>query len=290
MPSQWVAGASLVVLSLSILGCTTAPVTGRSQFIAVPAALVEQQALSAYPGKLQEDAPGGVDVDAKQTARLKGIVARIVTPAVRYKPEAANWKWEVHLLNTKSMNAWCMAGGKMAMYAGLMDNLKLTDDEIAAIMGHEIAHALLDHQREGMSRQLGVGAGLALVGSAANLSTGQSELLGKAFKLGLELPHDRTQESEADYVGALLAAQAGFNPQGAVSTWQKWVEFDTRNGISGQPEYLSTHPAPDNRIQNLQKAMPELMAFYQANRPAPAPRIHKAKAKRYVAKPRRARK
>ena len=155
-----------------------------------------------------------------------------------------------------------MPGGKVMFYTGIIDRLNLTDDEIAAIMGHEISHALREHSRERISRQYATQTGIGVAASIFGLSQGQAQLANVAGDLGLSRPHSRTQESEADQIGLELMARAGYNPQAAISLWQKMQ----RASQGEPPQFLSTHPASSNRIAELQSLMPKVMPLYQKAR------------------------
>ena len=144
-------------------------------------------------------------------------------------------------------------------YTGIIDRLKLTDDEIAAIMGHEMAHALREHGRENVSRQYAQQAGLSILAAATGLSEGQAQLAQMVGQIGISLPNNRTQESEADILGTELMARAGYNPNASISLWKKMISASS----GSSPQFLSTHPNPSNRIQNLQALMPKVMPLYQ---------------------------
>ncbi len=175
-----------------------------------------------------------------------------------YAP-SRDWKWSVAVIDEPTLNAWCMPGGKMAIYTGIIEKLKLSDDEIAQIMGHEIAHALLGHGRERMSRAMAMQGGMVL----GSIVAGQDlSALGPVADIALTLPNSRTGESEADRYGIELAARVGFDPHAAVRLWEK---MSTASG-NGPPQFLSTHPSPDNRIQALNALVPQMMPIYEKSR------------------------
>lgn len=155
-----------------------------------------------------------------------------------------------------------MPGGKIMFYSGIIDRLNLTDDEIAAIMGHEMAHALREHARERISNEVATKAGIGIAASVFGLSQGQAQLAGIAGDLGISRPHSRTQEAEADKIGLVLLAKAGYNPKAAISLWQKMQ----RAGEGEPPQFLSTHPSSSNRIANLQALLPQVMPYYEQAR------------------------
>ena len=198
--------------------------------------------------------------DAAQLARVKRIADRLIPVTAAFRGDARGWKWEVNVISSEEVNAWCMPGGKIAFYTGIIEKLKLTDDELAAIMGHEIAHALREHGRERASHAalqgtvLNIGAALLGVGS---LGVDVSNII---LEITFNLPNSRTDETEADRIGVELSARAGFNPHAAVSLWQKMSQLGGGRG----PQFLSTHPSPDNRIKDLQVYSERVMHLYKA--------------------------
>ncbi len=243
----------LFLFSLSLLllvGCATSP-TGRSQLLLVS----EKEAISAskqaYTNTLKElDKEGKLVSDAVIVGRVERITNRLIKQAVKKRPESKNWKWEVKVVDEpETVNAWCMAGGKMAVYTGLLKKLKPTDDELAQVMGHEISHALANHTAERMSTAMMTSLGVALIGVANDNDTTTLAGAAIAAKLAVELPNSRDSESEADEIGIELAARAGYDPKAAVTLWQKMESV----GGSGPPQFLSTHPSPGNRQETLRK-------------------------------------
>ncbi|MDK2779567.1 MAG: M48 family metallopeptidase [Pseudomonadota bacterium] len=241
-----------------VSGCATSP-TGRSQLMIVSpdSAIVESQ--KAYVSTVTElDSGKQLITDPAWVNRIATITGRLVTEAVSQYPQTADWKWSVAIINdADTLNAWCMAGGRMAIYSGIVTQLDLNDDEIAQIMGHEISHAIANHTAERMSRAVLMNAGL----TATAVATDNNELaLGGtalAAKLALELPNSRTAESEADRIGIELATRAGYRPQAAVSLWEK---MEKAAGGS-TPEFLSTHPSPKNRAATLKKLGEQMLAL-----------------------------
>lgn len=230
----------------------------------VPAEQLEQTATQEYEQLKRQAAAkqalaGG---DHPQVKRLRAIAAKLIPYANRFNPRAARWKWEINLIGSKQINAFCMPGGKIAFYTGILDQLKLTDDEVAVVMGHEIAHALREHARERMAKSTLTNIGAGLLGELI----GGGKYAG-AFRLGgdlLSLQFSRSDESEADVVGLDLAARAGYDPRAGVSLWRKMTEASR----GAPPEFLSTHPAGDNRIREIEKHLPEVMPLYEAARRA----------------------
>lgn len=268
-----IAMKNLLALLLAIVvlaGCATNPVTGRKQFIIVSeneAIAASREAYAAELGPLAKQ--GKVDNDPAMTARVRKITERLIAQAIKYRPETEKWDWSVKVIDDpNTVNAFCMAGGKMAIYSGLITKLNATDDEIANVMGHEIAHALSNHTAEKMSTAMATQLGAAAVGIAAGSQYGGLAMSGAAAAaaLAVQLPNSRTAESEADRIGIELAAKAGYNPNAAVTLWQKMAKA----GGGGQPEFLSTHPAPDTRIRELQALVPQMMPYYEQKGPRPS--------------------
>ena len=232
----------------------------RSQFVLVSSAEVDAAAAKGYAdviAKAQKE--GKLNRDAKQVARVRAIANRLIPQTVAFRPDAPQWNWEVNVIESDQLNAWCMAGGKIAFYSALIEKLALTDDEIAAIMGHEIAHALREHSRERISQQLATNVGLDLASAVFGLSRGASDLAGMAANVAISLPYGRSHEVESDRIGVELAARAGYNPRAAISVWQKM----SRAGGGSPPELLSTHPSPENRIQDLEVYSARVQPLYE---------------------------
>lgn len=261
--------ASLVaaILVLPMAGCSSTTGAGavganRKQLLLVSSDEVMNLASKSYQQTLSQARQKGVlDVNASQLARLKRIANHLIPQTSVYRTDATKWQWEVHIIQAETMNAYVMPGGKIVFYSGIIDNLKLTDAEIAAIMGHEMAHALREHSREKLSRSMATGGVISIASAAFGLSAGQAQVAQLAGDVGLSLPHSRTQESEADKIGLELMARAGYNPNAAVSLWQK---MQAKSGSSG-PQFLSTHPSSSNRIKQIQDLLPAVMPLYNAS-------------------------
>jgi predicted Zn-dependent protease len=254
----------LAAAALTLNGCATNPITGRSQAMLISDAQAAQSSQQAYSQLLSEaHRERALDTNAQTMDRVRSITDRIVAQAQILRPETRGWRWEVHVLQVDEVNAWCMAGGKMAVYTGLLEKIKPTDDELAQVMAHEISHALLSHQAEKMSRVQMQRAGLqlgVLAGAMAGYNLGQvAGLADTAATLALQLPNSREAESEADHIGMQIAARAGFNPQAAVSLWEKMLH----TGGSQPPEWLSTHPSPETRIAAMRKLADQYMPIYE---------------------------
>jgi predicted Zn-dependent protease len=182
------------------------------------------------------------------------------------RPATAQWEWNIKVIDDpKVVNAWCMAGGKMAIYTGLIEKVQTTDAEIAQVMGHEIAHALANHQAEKMSVSMATSVGVAAVGVASDRPGLAMSGAAVAAMLAVKLPNSRTAETEADRIGIELAAKAGYDPRAAVTLWEKMGQV----GGSHPPQFLSTHPAPQNRKQTLGALVPRMMPYYESKEPWP---------------------
>ena len=193
-----------------------------------------------------------------QLQRLRAIGRRLIPHARRWNERAGDWQWEVNLIGNQSINAFCMPGGKIAFFTGILDKLKLSDDETAMVMGHEMAHALREHARARIAKSQGTGVLLSL--GAQLFGLGQlGDLAANVGTQLLSLKFSRDDEIEADLVGLELAARAGFVPQASVSLWQKMAEAGDRGG----PAFLSTHPTGPDRIRRLQENVPRVRSLYE---------------------------
>ena len=263
---------TLVLALLVLAGCQSNPVTGRQQFMLVSEDAAISESKQAYIAMLQPLAKAGkIDSNPTTVARVHEITSRLIAQAIKYRPETQDWEWSVKVIDDpKTVNAWCMAGGKMAIYTGLIEQIKPTDDELAQVMGHEISHALAKHSAEKMSRALAMQVGLgALAVTQRNSQYGDLALTGvqAAAVVALELPNSRTAESEADRIGIELAAKAGYDPRAAVTLWEKMA----RVGGDGKSrtDFLSTHPAPVKRMETLAALVPQMMPYYEDKSPRP---------------------
>ena len=236
----------------------------------IPAETLEASARQQYRQTLGEaDSKGALAPDDyPQLKRLRAIAARLIPFTAQWNPDARKWKWEVNLIGSKQLNAWCMPGGKIAFYTGILDQLQLNDDEVAMIMGHEMAHALREHSRERLAKSKATGMGL----SVASQLLGLGQMGDVAANLGtqlLTLKYGRDDETEADLVGLEIAARGGFKPEASVQLWKKMLA--ATGGGKGQPSFLSTHPSGNNRIQELEANLPKVAQLYeqaQQGRPA----------------------
>jgi predicted Zn-dependent protease len=236
-------------------------VGGNSAFSKlVPADSVEQSAGQQYAQILQEaaakNALGGKD--NPQVRRLRKIAEKIIPHAIDWNPRAKDWRWEVNLIGSPQINAFCMPGGKIAFYTGILEQLKLTDDEVAMVMGHEIAHALREHARARMGKNAATGIGANLLGQVFGLGQLGQTVTNYGAQL-LTLQFSRTDESDADLVGMELAARAGYNPQAGVTLWQKMSAANK----GAPPQWLSTHPSGSTRIEDIELNLPKVMPLYE---------------------------
>ncbi|RAI72035.1 M48 family peptidase [Pseudomonas fluorescens] len=221
---------------------------------------VDQMYAQSYTKTVGEASSKGVlDKTSNDARRVQAIADRLIAQAPNFRPDAAQWKWEVNLIKSDELNANCGPGGKIFVYTGLIDSLQLTDDELAAVMGHEIAHALREHGREAMSKAYGIE--MAKQGAGALLGLGQDSLaLADAVaNYGMTLPNSRANENEADLIGLELAARAGYNPNAAITLWDKM----SKASEGAPPEFLSTHPSSSSRTAALQAAIPKVMPLYE---------------------------
>lgn len=221
---------------------------------------VNQMYAQSYQKTVGEaNTKGVLDKTSNEARRVQAIADRLIAQAPVFRPDSAQWKWEVNLIKSDELNANCGPGGKIIFYTGLIDKLQLTDDEIAAIMGHEIAHALREHGREAMSKAYGIE--MAKQGAGALFGLGQDSLAlaDTVANYGMTLPNSRANENEADLIGLELAARAGYNPNAAITLWNKM----TKVSEGSSPEFMSTHPASSSRIASLQAAIPKVMPLYE---------------------------
>jgi predicted Zn-dependent protease len=234
----------------------------------VPAGEVEQSARQQYSQMLKEAASKnalGPD-DHPQVQRLRRIAKEIIPHSYEWNPRAREWKWEVNLIGSNQINAFCMPGGKIAFYTGILNQLKLTDDEVAMVMGHEVAHALREHARERMGKAAATN-GLAAIGSTVasvffGVNPQLTDLVARQGAGLLSLKFSRDDETEADLVGMELAARAGYDPRAGVTLWQKMS--DANKGAP--PQWLSTHPSGNSRIQEIQANLPKVLPLYDRSK------------------------
>ena len=258
----------LALTSLGLTGCATTTkdsVAGvnRSQFMLLPSSSVDKMSAQAYQQTLGEaKKKNTLNADPAMVERVRGISNKLIAQVGVFRPDAAKWAWEVNVEKNDQLNAYCMPGGKIMVYSGMIDKLKATDDELAAVIGHEISHALREHGRERMSQayvqQFGLQALASMVTGSAGAVLAQGAGMGS--QLFFSLPNGREQEREADKMGLELAARAGYNPDAAVTLWQKMEAMNK----GAPPEFFSTHPASANRIADLKALAPKVRPLYEA--------------------------
>ena len=258
---------SLVFLFLFVVSCSTVPVTGRKQLSLIPASQMMTTSFQQYDQFIKENPPSR---DQKQTAMIKNVGRKIQKSVEKYfkqknmSSHLKGYNWEFNLVNSQDVKAWCMTGGKVVFYTGI---LPICKDEagVAVVMGHEIAHAIAEHGGERMSQSLltqlgGVGLALALQNKPAQTQQLWMTAFGIGTQVGVMLPFSRLHESEADHLGLIFMAMAGYNPREAVDFWKRMA---ANKGGQAPPEFLSTHPADQTRINDLQKLMPEALQYYK---------------------------
>ena len=264
-----------------VAACAQAPVTGRKQLMIVSESQAIEASKQAYAqtlGPIKQK--GKLNDDPALKARVDNITARLIPQAIAYRPETASWEWQVNVIDDpKTLNAWCMAGGRMAIYSGIIQQLNLTDDEIAQVMGHEIAHALAKHTAERMSvavaSQTALQVGAVLLGTGSTSRQAALQAAAVATTVGLQLPNSREQEAEADRIGIELAAKAGFDPRAAPALWKKMI---AATGGKGHSDWLSTHPTSEKRMAALAQLVPQMMPYYEDQTPRPVYKFKTAPA------------
>jgi predicted Zn-dependent protease len=269
--------ASAIAVAM-LVACTTTTEEGtvgvqRSQLILVSSAEMEKAAATQYTQLISAESPkGNVNRDPKQTERVRGIAKHLIPQTAVFRKDALDWKWEVNVLTSPEVNAWCMPGGKIAVYTGLIEKLQITDDELAAVMGHEISHALREHGRERASQQMAAGVGASLAGVVADIflpGSGQLATQGASLgtQVGVLLPYSRVHETEADRMGVELAARAGYDPRAAIVLWQKMAKL--AGGSASQSSlaaFLSTHPTNEARMKDLTEFSQKVLPLYEEAR------------------------
>ena len=260
--------ALVATSSLGLAACATTTkdsVSGvnRSQFMLLPSGTVDKMSAQAYAQSLGEaQKKNTLNADPAMVARVRGIANRLIAQVGVFRPDAAQWKWEVNVEKNDQLNAYCMPGGKIMVLSGLVEKIKATDDELGAVIGHEIAHALREHGRERMSQAYVQQFGLQALASFVTGSAGGAitQAAGMGSQLFFAMPNGREQEREADKMGLELAARAGYNPDAAVTLWEKMGA----QSKSAPPEFFSTHPASANRIADLKALAPKVRPLYEA--------------------------
>src|SRR5262247_2229881 len=271
MKSQMIGIAAVaVIMTTALVACTTTTEEGsvgvqRSQLLLVSSADLDKAAAAQYQDVLKTETPkGNVNRDPQQAERVRNIAKRLIPQTAVFRKDALDWKWEVNVISSNEVNAWCMPGGKIAFYTGIIEKLQLTDDEAAAIMGHEISHALREHGRERASQQMATSVGAGLVGAVLGIGQTGADLAGMVGQVTYMLPYSRLHETEADRMGVELAARAGYDPRAAIVLWQKMAKL---SGGGGPPAILSTHPSNEERMKDLAGFSQKVMPLYEAAHP-----------------------
>jgi len=258
----------LMASGLFLAGCQTVETTqpgvvgvDRSQRMMVSSEDINAAAGQAYDQVLAEaKKANALDRDPAQVARVQKILKRLVPATAAFREDAPKWPWEIHVFSAKEVNAWAMPGGKMAVYSGLIEQLNVTDDELAAVMGHEVSHALREHSRERASQQMAQQVALGVVGAVLGAPQVAIDLAPLVLDVTFNLPNSRGHEEEADRIGVELAARAGYDPRAAISLWEKMQKV----GGGQPPKFLSTHPSHEDRIEDLRAASERVMGLYQS--------------------------
>jgi len=256
-----------IVLSFALMSCSTVPITGRSQLNLIPDSTMNSMSFQQYGEFLKTNK---ISNNKKQTQMVKRAGNNIQKAVEKFfagkgmSSELEGYKWEFNLIESSDVNAWCMPGGKVVVYTGI---LPIAGDEtgLAVVMGHEIAHAVAEHGNERMSQGLVAQMGGMALSTALSEQPEQTQQLwmtafGAGAQYGVLLPYGRTQEAEADRLGLIFMAMAGYDPNQAVGFWQRMAQ---EKGGKAPPEFLSTHPSDETRIRKIKEAIPEAMTYYK---------------------------
>ena len=255
----------LLLLTSCVTTTTSAGAVGadRKQIMLVSEEEMNQSANQSYAQVLAEAQKAGtLNKDRATLTRVQNIANLLISQTPTFRSDALSWEWQVNVISDATVNAWCMPGGKIVVYTGIIDSLKLTNGELAAVMGHEIAHALKEHSREQASQQGLQNIGIAATASILGLEETGTQLLGLAAQYTIGLPFSRKHETEADHIGTELMARAGYDPHEAVNIWKKMSE------VSGSqvPEIMSTHPSHESRIKDLEVIAEKVYPLYVASK------------------------
>ena len=263
------AAIALSVSALAMGGCQTTTSGGsvgaeRKQLMLVSSQQLDQMAAQGYNKlKAEAAAKGTLNTDGAMLQRVRAIAARIEPQTRVFRADAPGWKWEVNVITSNELNAYCMPGGKIMFYSGLIRQLSLNDDEIAVVMGHEISHALREHSREQVSQAIAAQSAIGLGAALLGLGQGSADMAGVAYESLIATRFSRTDENEADRIGLELTARAGYDPRAGVSLWQKMSKASSGGR---PPEFLSSHPTDSSRVQQIEALLPTVMPLYAAAR------------------------
>ncbi len=260
-----------LITSITAIGllssCTTA-----ADLVGADTTAVNANASQNYQQVLKSaQQQGALDTSSNTAKRVHAIFNRMVPYANQANQTGVPFQWQISVLRSKEMNAWAMPGGKMAFYTGIVENINLSDDEIAAIMGHEMTHALHEHSKKAIGQKVVTTTALqvltSVIGANSNIDPNTlQKTAGLVEQFGLNLPFSRSQEADADKGGLVLMAKAGYNPQAAVTVWEKMNQYSGGAGNSTLEGMISTHPTNNNRIDNIKRELPNVMPIYQANK------------------------
>lgn len=261
---------SLCISALALGACQTTTTGGavgaeRKQLMLVSSQELDQVAAKAY-AKLKADASkkGVLNQDPGTLQRVRTIASHLEPQTRVFRADAPGWQWEVNIIAGKELNAFCMPGGKIMVYTGLISQLDLTDGEIAIVLGHEISHALREHSREQVSQAMAAQTAIGLGASLLGLGEGSASIAKVGYEALIATRFSRNDESEADRIGLELTARAGYDPHAGLSLWQKMI--DASQG-GRPPEFLSTHPAEASRVEQIRSLLPTVMPLYRAAQP-----------------------
>ncbi len=257
--------AIIILGILTLSGCVSTTAGGatnssRSQFLLISSEDVNEGSAKAYQQEMNKARTANtLNTNKNYTKRVNTIAKRLIAQVDVFRSDAKNWKWEINVISSDTVNAYCMPGGKIAVYTGIISKLNLSDDELAAVIGHEMAHALREHSREQISQQFATDQLISIGSSLLGLGTIGQNLAGVASEYVLTLPFSRTMETESDVIGMELMARAGYNPAAAVNVWKKMSALNQDN----PPEFTSTHPSDKTRIANLEAELPKVLPLYE---------------------------
>lgn len=264
---RWVTAITIVLSALGLAGCQTTTSGGavgaeRKQLMLVSSDELNQMAVQSYNKlKATAAAKGALNTDGEMLQRVRAIAARIEPQTGVFRRDAPGWKWEVNVINSNELNAFCMPGGKIIFYSGLIRQLDMSDAEIAVVMGHEISHALREHSREQVSQAIAAQRAIEIGAVLLGLGQASTDIADIAYKNLIATKFSRTDESEADRMGLELAARAGYDPHAGVNLWRKMMRA---SGGASPPAFLSSHPADSERVQQIEALLPVVMPLYEA--------------------------
>jgi predicted Zn-dependent protease len=250
---------------LSSCGTTTsggAVGADRSQLLLVSSAQLEAMAVQQYAAmKTEASNEGTLNKDPAMLKRVNAISQRLIPQTAIFRGDALDWNWEVNVIDSEQLNAFCMPGGKIMVYSGLINNIALSDQEIAIVIGHEIAHALREHSREQVSQAMAAQTAIDIGASLLGLGAATSSMASSGYQALVASKFSRNDESESDRIGLELAARAGFDPRAGITLWEKMI---TASGGNAPPEFLSSHPAGASRVKQIESLLPTVMPLYLA--------------------------